>query len=181
VAQIAELYRRKEEWVNTENRHDGTPKPAVRRRHWKRIHHSRLFWVGAFLFLAAITIYVLSDDLSWRPSNPISVAEPEYSSKIVGDWQGEVAGTNETISFGADGRFVSLARTGGFISMTLSQGATGTVRGTWAIKGKTITLNINSTEDDRALNSVATATIETFKPNELIVKSGAGITSTFIR
>jgi hypothetical protein len=51
----------------------------------------------------------------------------------------------------------------------------------WAIKGKTITLNINSTEDDRALNSVATPMIETFKPNELIVKSGAGITSTFIR
>jgi hypothetical protein len=29
-------------------------------------------------------------------------------------------------------------------------------------------LNINSTEDERALNSVATATIETFKPMNLL-------------
>jgi hypothetical protein len=34
----------------------------------RRIHHSPLFWVGAVLFLAAIAIYVFSDDLSWRPS-----------------------------------------------------------------------------------------------------------------
>jgi len=27
-----------------------------------------LFWIGVFLFLAAITIYVLSDDLSWHPA-----------------------------------------------------------------------------------------------------------------
>jgi hypothetical protein len=34
----------------------------------RRIHHSPLFWVGAVLFLAAIAIYVFSDDLAWRPS-----------------------------------------------------------------------------------------------------------------
>ncbi len=37
------------------------------RRGWKRIHHSPVFWIGFFLFLAAIAIYVLSGDLSWRP------------------------------------------------------------------------------------------------------------------
>jgi hypothetical protein len=26
-----------------------------------------VFWIGVVLFLAAITIYVLTDDLSWRP------------------------------------------------------------------------------------------------------------------
>jgi hypothetical protein len=145
------------------------------------MHHSPLFWVGAFLFLAAITIYVLSDDLSWRPSNATAVGEAEYSSKIVGDWQGEVAGINETISFGADGGFVALARAGGFISMTLSQGATGTIRGTWVIKGKTVTLNINSAKGERTLNSAVTSAIEMFKPNELIVKSNAGVISTFVR
>ena len=103
--------------MHKESHHEGALKPAVRRPHWRRIHHSPLFWVGAFLFLAAITIYVLSDDLSWRPSNAAAVAEAEYSSKIVGDWQGEVAGINETISFGADGGFVTSARAGGFISM----------------------------------------------------------------
>jgi hypothetical protein len=42
-------------------------KPAVRRRNWRRIRHSPRFWVGLLLCLAAITIYVLSEDLSWRP------------------------------------------------------------------------------------------------------------------
>jgi len=37
------------------------------RRDWRHIHHSPLFWGGVFLFLTAISIYVLSDDLSWRP------------------------------------------------------------------------------------------------------------------
>jgi len=36
----------------------------------KPIHHSPLFWIGVVLFLTAITIYVLSDDLSWRPRVP---------------------------------------------------------------------------------------------------------------
>jgi hypothetical protein len=34
---------------------------------WRRIHHSPVFWVGIVLCLAAIAIYVWSDDLSWRP------------------------------------------------------------------------------------------------------------------
>jgi len=33
----------------------------------KPIHHSPVFWIGVVLFLAAITIYVLTDDLSWLP------------------------------------------------------------------------------------------------------------------
>jgi hypothetical protein len=53
--------------VNEDHRHGGATKPAVGRRDWRRIHHSPTFWVGAFLFLAAIAIYVLSDDLSWQP------------------------------------------------------------------------------------------------------------------
>jgi hypothetical protein len=50
-----------------EKHHHGAPRPVVRRRDWRRIHHSPLFWVGVLLFLAAITIYLLSDDLAWRP------------------------------------------------------------------------------------------------------------------
>ena len=113
--------------------------------------------------------------------NTTTVGEAEYSSKIIGNWQGKVGGTSETISFGANGEFVSLVRPGGFISMTLSQGATATVRGTWTIKGKSITLKISSNEDERVSNSVATATIEALKPNELFVKSSTGATSTFVR
>jgi len=40
-------------------------KPQHPGRDWRRIHHSPIF--GVVMCLAAITIYVLSDDLSWRP------------------------------------------------------------------------------------------------------------------
>jgi hypothetical protein len=40
---------------------------ASEERDWRRIHHSPVFWVGILLCLAAIIIYVWSDDLSWRP------------------------------------------------------------------------------------------------------------------
>jgi hypothetical protein len=40
---------------------------ARRLADWRHIHHSPLFWIGAVLFLAAIAIYVGSEDLSWRP------------------------------------------------------------------------------------------------------------------
>jgi hypothetical protein len=46
------------------NPHHGSPKT----RDWRRIHHSPLFWIGLALCLAAIAIYLASEDLSWRPS-----------------------------------------------------------------------------------------------------------------
>ncbi|MGH6830343.1 MAG: hypothetical protein ACREDG_04240 [Methylocella sp.] len=45
--------------------HRGAQEPA--RQNWRRLHHTRLFWIGLFLMLLAITIYVLSDDLAWQP------------------------------------------------------------------------------------------------------------------
>ena len=50
-----------------ENRQRGEAEPAVQRRDWRRVHHSPLFWIGIVLCLASITIYVMSNDLSWRP------------------------------------------------------------------------------------------------------------------
>jgi len=35
--------------------------------YWKRAHHDWRFWVGLVFMLAAITIYVLSDDLALLP------------------------------------------------------------------------------------------------------------------
>jgi hypothetical protein len=132
---------------------------------------SRLFLLS-LLFAGAIS--------SCSP-NGAPVAEAEYSAKIVGDWQGTVGDERETISFGADGRFTSQVRRRGFISDTLGQGVTGMIRGTWAISGKSITLNISSAEDVRVVNSATTSTIETFKPNEIVVKSATGGTATFVR
>ena len=50
-------------------------KPQHPGRDWRRIHHSPIFWIGIVMCLAAITIYVLSDDLSWRPGGAIGSAE----------------------------------------------------------------------------------------------------------
>jgi hypothetical protein len=132
---------------------------------------SRLFLLS-LLFAGAIS--------SCSP-NGAPVAEAEYSAKIVGDWHGTVGDERETISFGADGGFTSQVRRRGFISDTLGQGVTGVIRGTWAINGKSITLNISSAEDVRVLNSATTGTIETFKANEIVVKSATGGTATFVR
>ena len=43
---------------------------AAKGRDWRQIHHSPVFWIGIVLCLAAIIIYVWSDDLSWRPHVP---------------------------------------------------------------------------------------------------------------
>jgi len=137
----------------------------------KNMTTSRLFLLS-LLFAGAIS--------SCSP-NGAPVAEAEYSAKIVGDWQGTVGDERETISFGADGGFTSQVRRRGFISDTLGQGVTGMIRGTWAIIGKSITLNISSAEDVRVVNSATTSTIETFKPNEIVVKSATGGTATFVR
>ena len=76
---------------------------------------------------------------------------------------------------------MSQVRPRGFISNTLGQGVTGTIRGKWAISGKVITLNVGSAEDARLLNTTTTSTIESFKSNEFVVKSASGETSTFVR
>jgi hypothetical protein len=37
------------------------------RPYWKRAHHDWRFWLGLVLMLAAISIYVLSENLSFLP------------------------------------------------------------------------------------------------------------------
>ncbi|MEI9917128.1 MAG: hypothetical protein WDN29_16495 [Methylovirgula sp.] len=53
--------------MNEEHHHRHTRRAEAPRRDWRRIHHSPWFWVGALMFIAAIGIYVWSDDLAWRP------------------------------------------------------------------------------------------------------------------
>jgi hypothetical protein len=116
---------------------------------------------------------------SCTPAKP--VAEAEYSAKIVGNWLGTVSAMKEAITFSADGGFVAQLRPRGFISNTLSQGVTGTIRGTWAISGKTITLKITGAEDERVKNSVTSSTILSFNQDKFLVKSAQGETSAFTR
>jgi hypothetical protein len=47
---------------------DGEVVAPVGRPYWTRAHRDWRVWVALFFCLAAITIYVLSDDLSFFPS-----------------------------------------------------------------------------------------------------------------
>jgi hypothetical protein len=44
--------------------------------YWKRAHHDWKFWVALLLMLAAMFIYVKSNDLSVRPNNQIQQKVP---------------------------------------------------------------------------------------------------------
>ncbi len=118
--------------------------------------------------------------MSCSPSGT-AVPQADYPTRIVGGWQGTVGDISETITFNADGKFVSEVRPRGFISNTLGQGVTGTVRGTWQITGNAITLSVTSAQDARLGDTATKSTIEKFDPNELVVKSNRGETSTFRR
>lgn len=133
------------------------------------------------LFRVSLLGLIFAFCLSSCAPDAAIVKEAQYAAKIVGGWQGTVGDVREGISFSADGKFVSQMRPQGFISNTLGQGITGTVRGTWAITGNVITLHIDSAEDETVLNKMTTSTIESFKQNELVVRSSKGETSTFVR
>ena len=45
---------------------DGRPGVASGPR-WKRIHHSPFFWIAACFILIAMTVYVVTNNLSFRP------------------------------------------------------------------------------------------------------------------
>jgi hypothetical protein len=44
----------------------GGPNPK-RRPYWKRAHRSPFFWVAAIAILAAMAVYVFTDNLAFRP------------------------------------------------------------------------------------------------------------------
>lgn len=125
------------------------------------------------LLLAAAVVSCSSD------SAPVT--ESGYAQAIVGNWQGTVGDMKETITFNADGKFVSQVRQRGFISNTLMQGATGTIQGTWTIKDKAVTLAITGAENAWLRNKATSSTILSFTQNQLVVKSASGETSTFLR
>ena len=109
------------------------------------------------------------------------VAEANYATAIVGEWQGTVGGESETISLRADGSFRAQLRERGFISNTLSQGVTGTIRGTWTLAGPVVTLTITTAEDARVANATTTSTIVAMSQDELSLRSANGETSVFRR
>ena len=113
--------------------------------------------------------------------NSRPVSEAEYSTKIVGRWEGTVGDSKENMSLNGDGTFVCELHTTGFIARTFSPGVTGTIRGTWKITGAVITLRVTSAEKENLRNRITSSTIEAFKGDELVLKSDRGETSPFER
>jgi hypothetical protein len=132
-------------------------------------------WVGTIVFV------FLGFCLASCAKNSQPVPKADYSTKIVGRWQGTVGDLNETISFDGDSTFVCQLHPMGFIANTLFPSATATVRGTWKITGAIITLVISDAENERLMNKIASSTIMSFKVNELVLKSDQGETSSFQR
>ena len=133
------------------------------------------------LWVRAIALVVLGIGRACCAKNSSPVLEADYSTKIIGHWQGTVGDLKETMSIDGDGTFVCQTHPRGFIANTLSQGVTGTIRGTWKIAGAIVTLKITAETKERLGNSIASSTIVAFTDNELVLKSDRGVTSTFQR
>jgi hypothetical protein len=132
-------------------------------------------------WVRAIAVAVLGFCLASCANNSPPVPEAEYSTKIVGRWQGTVGDLKETMSIDDDGTFVCQLHPMGFIANTLSQSVTGTIRGTWKITGAIITLRITGAENEHLRNTIASSTIVAFKEDELVLESDRGETSPFQR
>ena len=132
-------------------------------------------------WVRVIVVVVLGFCLASCANKSPPISEAEYSTKIIGRWQGTVGDLKETMSIDGNGTFVCQLRPMGFIANTLSQGVTGTIRGTWKITGAIITLRITGAENESLRNKIASSTIVTFKEDQLVLKSGRGETSPFQR
>lgn len=131
-------------------------------------------------FLKVILLAVLAFCFAACANNSI-VPEAEYSTKIIGKWQGAVGNLKEKMSIKGDNTFACQLQTNGFIANTLSQSVTGTISGTWKITGAIITLRITGSKNERLGNRITLSTIMAFKEDELVLKSDNGETSTFLR
>jgi len=132
-------------------------------------------------WVRTIAVVVLGFCLASCVNNSTPVPEAQYSTKIVGRWQGTVGDEKETMSIDGDGAFVCQVHPMGFIANTLSQSVTGTIRGTWKITGAIITLRITGAKNELLENRIASSTIVAFKENEIVLKPDRGETSSFQR
>jgi hypothetical protein len=129
----------------------------------------------------SIILIVLGFFLGACTNNLTPVPEAEYSTKIIGSWQGTYGDSKETMSISSDGTFVCKVHSTGFIATTLSQSLPGIISGTWKMTGAVITLSITGAKNERLANRIASSTIESFKVDELVLKSNNGETSLFQR
>jgi len=132
-------------------------------------------------WVKAISVVVFGSCLASCTSKTSTVPEAEYSTKIVGSWQGAVGNVKETMSIAGDDTFVCQLQPMGFIARTFSPSVTGRVRGTWEITDATITLRISDEKNEHLRNNIASSTIVAFTEDKLTLKSNHGETSPFQR
>jgi hypothetical protein len=132
-------------------------------------------------WVKTVAVVVLGFYLASCANHSSTVPEAEYSTKIVGWWQGTVGDLKETMSIDADGTFVCQLRPLGFIANTLSQSVPGKISGTWKITGAIIDLRITGAKNERLGNRIASSRIVAFKEDKLVLKSDRGETSPFQR
>jgi len=132
-------------------------------------------------WLTAISFIVIGICLASCAKRAIPVALAEYPASIVGHWQGMVGSSRETMTIESDGTFVCQIYPMGFLANTLSQSVPGKVSGTWKITDAVITLKITGEKHEHLGDRIISSTIESFKTDELTLKSDRGETSTFRR
>jgi hypothetical protein len=121
-----------------------------------------------------------NQNLAWARNAPTD-ALAEYSTSIVGRWQGTVGSSKETMTIDGDGTFVCQIHPLGFQANSLSQSVPGMVSGTWNITGAVITLKITGEKREHLGTRITSCTIASFKTDELTLKSDRGETSSFQR
>ncbi|MEO6902775.1 MAG: hypothetical protein ABI315_06435 [Bacteroidia bacterium] len=114
-------------------------------------------------------------------SSNLSVPESDYSTRIIGNWEGTVGELNETMTLHRDSTFVCHTSGKGFIANTLSQTLPGTIRGRWLINGKKITMEVTSERNEQVANKINSSTIIAFKQDSLILKPDLGDITVFKR
>jgi hypothetical protein len=132
-------------------------------------------------WLTAILFVVIGICLASCAKKETPVALAEYSTSIVGHWQGTVGSSKESMTIDGDGTFVCQIHPMGFLANTLSQSAPGKVSGTWNITGAVITLKITGEKHEHLGDRITSSTIESFKTDGLTLKSDRGETSSFQR
>ena len=128
-----------------------------------------------------IALVVLGFCLVSCANNASPIPQAEYSTKIVGCWQGTAGNLKETMSIDGDGTFICQIRPLGFLANTLSQSLPGKISGTWNITGAIITLRITGAKNEHLGNRITSSTIESFEADKLVLKSDRGETSSFQR
>ena len=131
--------------------------------------------------MQALAVAVLGVFLAACANHSSPVPEADFSTKIVGHWQGTVGDSKETMSINGDGTFICQLHPTGFIANMIYPAVPGTISGTWIITGNIVTLMITSAKNEHLVNRTASSVIVSLNENELVLKTDRGETSSFVR